>query len=72
MITHNNHDEEDDDRLHANHVGVKGYCFRYLGGLLRFVLLRLRIYRMLYVTRRPLPRASAGLGIWRTGRVCKV
>lgn len=31
-----------------------------------FILLRLRIYRSLYVTRRPLPRASAGLGIWRT------
>jgi len=31
-----------------------------------FILLRLRVYRSLYVTRRPLPRASAGLGIWRT------
>jgi len=30
-----------------------------------FILLRLRVYRMLYVTRRPLPRASAGLGIWK-------
>lgn len=27
--------------------------------------LRLRLYRMLYVTRRPSPRASAGLGVWR-------
>ncbi|CAJ1346326.1 unnamed protein product, partial [Effrenium voratum] len=26
---------------------------------------RLRVYRMLYVTQRPLPRAAAGLGVWR-------
>jgi len=29
-----------------------------------FVSYRLRIYRMLYVTRRPQPRVAAGLGIW--------
>ncbi|CAE7198124.1 NOV [Symbiodinium natans] len=28
------------------------------------ISLRLRCYRMIYVTRRPLPRASAGLGVW--------
>ncbi|CAJ1384786.1 unnamed protein product [Effrenium voratum] len=29
-----------------------------------YVSLHLRVYRMLYVTRRPVPHASAGLGIW--------
>ncbi|CAK9016638.1 unnamed protein product [Durusdinium trenchii] len=31
-----------------------------------FICLHLRIYRMLYVTRRPYPHASAGLGIWKS------
>lgn len=35
-----------------------------------FVCMHLRIYRMLYVTRRPLPHASAGLGIWKSIFLC--
>ena len=37
----------------------------FVGVLSLIASFRLRIYRMLYVTQRPFPRASAGLGIWR-------
>eukprot|EP00435_Cladocopium_sp_Y103_P066967 s257_g29.t1 len=31
-----------------------------------FISMHLRMYRMLYVARRPLPHATAGLGIWKS------
>ena len=34
------------------------------GCLQFFVCYRLLVYRILYVTRRPLPRVAVGLGIW--------
>mmetsp|Transcript_104156 Transcript_104156/g.184977 ORF Transcript_104156/g.184977 Transcript_104156/m.184977 type:complete len:805 (+) Transcript_104156:63-2477(+) len=35
-------------------IAVAAFCFSY----------RLRIYRLIFVARRPLPRSTAGLGIW--------
>eukprot|EP00931_Biecheleriopsis_adriatica_P101641 TRINITY_DN76738_c0_g1_i1.p1 TRINITY_DN76738_c0_g1~~TRINITY_DN76738_c0_g1_i1.p1 ORF type:complete len:861 (+),score=152.01 TRINITY_DN76738_c0_g1_i1:47-2629(+) len=46
-------------------------CFGLIAPIMSIIALvgfslsyHIRVYRMLFVTRRPLPRASAGLGVW--------